>query len=248
MSDVDVSFILVKTPQLPEPAAIIASAGELGVTITAGVESSDDILSFAMPGKRSVLVALMRAPHPDAPNMLGGPTSPSPETVAQSRAHIIVTALGLDGDAWTRDTQMMLLTAAVIANVDAIGAMLGLGIAIHGADVFAKVAQFCAREHELVPPELAIELTAARESDTRMSFLTHGMVRYGREEFLVTCPINGKGAREFVLMMARWMLTDRGKQLPTGETVGRTEDEKLRIQRVPNPTGEGPEVIRLDLP
>jgi hypothetical protein len=39
-----------------------------------------------------------------------------------------------------------------------------------------------------------------------------------------------------------------GKHLPTGETVGRTADEKVLIQRVPDPAGQGPEVIRLDLP
>jgi hypothetical protein len=248
MSEVDISFILTATPRLPGAAAVIASANELGIAITAGVETSDGMLTFALPDDGSLIVALMPAPHPDAPTMLGGPTSPPPEAVAKSRAHIIVTALGLPDDAWTRDTQMMLLTAAVIANVDAIAATFGVGLTFHAADAVAKIAAYCASEDELVPPELAIAVTAARESATRMSFLTHGMVRYGREEFLVTCPIQGKGARDFAFTMARWMLTDPDKQLPTGETVGRTADEKLRIQRVPNPTGKGPEVIRLDVP
>jgi hypothetical protein len=44
------------------------------------------------------------------------------------------------------------------------------------------------------------------------------------------------------------MLADPDKHLPTGDTVGRTEDEKIVIQRVPDPTAKGPEVIRLDLP
>ena len=81
-----------------------------------------------------------------------------------------------------------------------------------------------------------------------MSFLTHGLVRYGREEFLVSCPIEGKGAVGFVLNMARWVLAEPGRQLPNGDTVGRTADERLTITRVPSPTGTGPAVIRLDLP
>ena len=48
--------------------------------------------------------------------------------------------------------------------------------------------------------------------------------------------------------LVRWMLSDPNKHLPTGDTIGRDADEKLVVQRVPNPTGRGPEVIRLDLP
>jgi len=80
-----------------------------------------------------------------------------------------------------------------------------------------------------------------------MSMLTHGLVRYGREEFFVTASQGGKAAMDFIVGLARWMLMDPNKQLPTGDTVGRTPHEKVRVQRVPNPTGEGPEVIRLDL-
>jgi len=97
---------------------------------------------------------------------------------------------------------------------------------------------------------LLARLTAAvvRSSpDERMSMLTHGLVRYGREEFFVTASQGGKAAMDFIVGLARWMLMDPNKQLPTGDTVGRTPHEKVRVQRVPNPTGEGPEVIRLDL-
>ena len=95
---------------------------------------------------------------------------------------------------------------------------------------------------------VAVDITAAQESPSRMSFLTHGLRRYGREEFFMTCAIEGKGALAFVLSMTRWMLADPDKHLPTGDTVGRDADEKVPVQRVPNPTGDGTEVIRLDLP
>jgi hypothetical protein len=81
-----------------------------------------------------------------------------------------------------------------------------------------------------------------------MSFLTHGLVRYGREEFLVTRPVSGEGALDLVFSMARWMLQDADKHLPTGDTLGRSEDETILIQREPNPTGSEDVVIRLDLP
>ncbi len=59
--------------------------------------------------------------------------------------------------------------------------------------------------------------------------------------------MDGNAAFEFTWMMCRWLITDPGKQLPTGDTVGRSADEKITVQRVPSPTGEGPEVVRLDL-
>ena len=80
-----------------------------------------------------------------------------------------------------------------------------------------------------------------------MSFLSHNMPRYGREDFFVTCPVSGKGALDFVYMMVRWLYTDLEKELPTGDTVGRSPTEKIQIQRVPNPTGNGDTVIKLDL-
>ena len=44
-----------------------------------------------------------------------------------------------------------------------------------------------------------------------------------------------------------WMVQDPDKHLPTGDTVGRTAEERVTVQRVANPMGAGPEVIRLDL-
>ncbi len=90
------------------------------------------------------------------------------------------------------------------------------------------------------------EPSSAPEGDDRMSFLTHGPQRYGREEFWVTAARDGNEALEFTWMMARWMIYDPSEQLPTGDTIGRTAEEKIRVRRVLSPTGEGPEVIRLD--
>jgi hypothetical protein len=179
--------------------------------------------------------------------MLVGATSPTREEASAAPGHVIVTALGLEGSARARDTRMAALTAAVIDSTSAIGAMLGHGVMFHRAALFSEMAALGVEEGEL-PAEIAIDVSGAPEGPERMSFLTHGMVRYGREELYVTCPQRGRGALGFVLTMARWLLTDLDKQLPTGDTVGRTEDEKIVIRRVPHPAGEGPAVIRLDLP
>lgn len=240
----DLAFVLLRDPTYPSPDGVIASARALGIELTPDAPTGD-MQTFALADGSSLIVALM-PPHPAAGDMPTGPTSVTPDKVAGCRAHLIVTAQGLTGDERARDTRMAALTAAVIDHVPAVGAMLGHGVVFHKAALFADMAKLGVEQGAL-PSEVAVDITAARESETRMSFLSHGMVRYGREEFYVTCPIQGKGALDFVLAMVRWLYTDPTKHLPTGETVGRTASEKILIQRVPNPTGHGPAVIRLDL-
>lgn len=241
----DLAFVLLGESVQPETAAVVASAKRLGIELING-KDEEGILSFEIASGGMFFVALMNAPHPDAPHMATGPTSVSPDDAAAAPAHAMVTAMGLQGDEMTRDTLMAALTSTVIDNTPAVGAMLAHGVVFHQAALFADLARLGAEQGEL-PPEIAVDITAARESEERMSFLSHGMARYGREELYVTCPIRGKGALDFVFTMVRWLLTDREKMLPTGETVGRAADEKITIQRVPNPTGAGAPVIRLDL-
>jgi hypothetical protein len=247
----ELAFVLLEPPALPAPDAVVRAAGVLGVTLThtpGGGEDADDgaTMSFELPTGATLIAALMPAPHPDAPSMLG-PLSPSPDEVARSRAHLIVTVMGLEGDVDQVDLQAAALTAALVDGCEgAIGAMLGDAAVFTKAKLFRDLAALGVEQGRL-PAELAISITAAGEPDDRMSFLTHGMVRHGREELFVTCPVHGRGAFDFVLGMTRWLYGDPDKHLPTGDTVGRTPSEKIVVQRVPNPTGEGPEVIRLDL-
>jgi hypothetical protein len=186
---------------------------------------------------------LVDAPHPDAAKMPFGPTS-IPEDQAHA-AHLIVTVMGLTGTPREIDTQLAALTAAVVDNVPAIGAKLGHGAVFHKAKVFSGLAALGV-EQGVIPPELAIDIVTERISESRMAFRTFNMPRYERENFYITCAIRGKGALDFVMGLVRWLLIDPTKQLPTGETVGRTSTEKITIHRVKSPEGETH--IRLDLP
>jgi hypothetical protein len=249
----DIAFVLTRSAAKLKPKAVIESARRLGFTLTHEGSTKDEarggvqIDQFNGPGEVCMFVALMPLPHPDVPGMPTGPTSPKPEALAAAKAHLIITIQGLEGPDRERDAEAAALATSVIENVDAVGAMLGHGVVFHEAKAFADLAAL-GREEGVLPPEIAVDVTAARQSATTMSFLTHGMQRYGREEIWVTCPIAGKGAAGFVYGLVRWLLTDLDKQLPTGDTIGRTASEKVPIERVPNPTGKGPEVIWLDLP
>jgi len=201
----DISFVLLAKAASPEPDAVIAAAAKLGLALTyAGNEA--DVQQYDLDAGRTLFVMTIDAPHPDVPTMMFGPTAVPEDEARAATAHMILTAMGLEGTPRERDTQLAALTAAVIDNVPAVGAMLGHGAIFHKAKLFSGLAA------------LGIEQAA----------------------------IKGKGALDFVMGLVRWMLNDPSKQLPTGETVGRSPDEKITIHRVKSPEGE--EHIRLDLP
>jgi len=241
----DIAFVLVNTPEYPDASHVLATAKRLGIAMTA-VEGGGEPLLFELPGGGTLIAMLMPAPHPDVASMPFGPTSPDPDEAAAAGAHYILTAQGLTGSPRERDTQMALLATTIIDNTDAVGAMLGHGVVFHKARLFAAMAELAVKDG-LLPPEIAIDITNARESEHRMSFLTHHMPRYGREDLYVTCPIRGAGALEFVFSVVRWMLTDIEREWAAGDTIGRTAEERIRIERVPSPVG-GATVIRLALP
>jgi hypothetical protein len=159
----------------------------------------------------------------------------------------VVSAIGLEGSVRDRDTQMAALTAIVIRCTRAIGAKLGHGVVFHEAGLFAELAALGA-EKGVLPPELAVDVTIPPDDGDRRSLLTHGMKRYGREDIWVTYTEDERDALDLVTSLVRWLVDDLDKHLPTGDLVGRTPEEKLRIRRVPDPSGAGTQLIRLDLP
>ncbi len=241
---IDTAFVLLAEARHPDPAAVVATGAAWGLDIEFR-EQSETIQTYRV-GDATLLSMLVDVPHPDAATMPYGPTSPPRDAAVAAPAHLIVTAMDLTGTERIRDLLMAILTAALIKNTAAVGAMLGHGILFHKADMFADLAA-AGFEKETLPAEIAVDITVARESETHMSFLTHNLPRYDREDFYVTCPITGKGALPFVLGLVRWMLIDPDKHLPTGDTIGRTPDEKVLIQRVPNPADESATVIKLEL-
>lgn len=241
----DLAFVITRNLREPDPAAIVRAAARLGIPLKH--EPGVSPLSFTFPDGGSFIATFVEAPHPDAATMGSGPTSPSREDVASAGTHLILAALGLEGDVRGRDIQMAGLTAAVIESTEAVGAMLGHGVIFHKAQLFSDLAALAVEEGEL-PIEIVVDVTIAPEPKDRMSFLTYGMERYGREELYLTCHVRGKGALGFLYDLVRWMLTDTKHEFPTGHTIGRSETERLVVQRVESPIGRDKNVIRLDLP
>ena len=213
-------------------------------------DGSDKPLHFFVSDEDTeCMVMFVAVPFPDRERVAYGPTSPPYEATVATRSHAIVTAMSDALSAEALELRLLAVMAAVIdaRGPDAVGAMTPTGVVMHVAGLVSGMAKL-AYADGYVPAEIAVDVTIAREPGDRMSFLTHGLWPRGREEFFITCSPRGKGALDFVFMMVRWMLAEPDKALPTGDTVGRTATEKLRVQRIPNPAHPEQQAIRLDLP
>jgi len=243
MSSISLSFVLLSQNVYPDPAQVIAEAAQLGVGLTHEM-GEPTLLNFSIQGGGMLIVMHVDAPHPDAATMQVGPTSPEPSVIAGHVGHYVVTALNVPEGAMHNDVLMGIVTAALIRSSPAVAAMLGHGAIFHRADMFAAFVEAAGTE---IASEVVVDITAANEGHDRMSFLTHGLDRYEREEFYVTSSVHGQGALDYVMALTKWMIADRDKVLPTGDTVGRTADEQIIVQRVPSPIEGRPPVIRLDM-
>lgn len=241
----DLAFIATNTSVPPAADAVVRAAATFGRHWTlASTSEPGATMSFDADGV-TVVVMPIPAMHPDIPNMPTGPTAAEHDDLDDSTGHIIVTALGLSGSDIERDCELANLTAVVVDATDAVGAMLGHNMFFHRPDVFRQLVIAGATEgHPPIP--ILISVTVAGDGSGRMSFLSHAMDRYDREDVYITCSVEGQGAVSFVYDTITWFF-DLETPLPTGDAIGRDESERIEVQRVPSPVGNDRVVIRLDL-
>jgi hypothetical protein len=216
------------------------------VSLKPSSDAPADVQVYDFGQDRRVSVALMRRRHPAASHLRRGLLSPDRDTTTAAPAHLIVTLQGVEGSALRRDWELARVMAAFTASSEAIAAKLGHGIMFYRADLFSELVE--ASGSDEFPLEVCVDLTLAEESEQRISLLTHGLSRYGREEFFVTSAKEAiEDAVDFTWGVSRWILDDADKQFHTGRVVGRNRFERIEIKRMPSPTDGTTQVIRLDM-
>ncbi len=249
------SFIILADMEMPEPRKIMAAAHSMGIEL-APAESNDDepdkdgpdIQMFDLGDDAQLIVMLMPIPHPDVGEMMRGPFSPEDfDEIVAGPAHLVVSATRLSGTVDEQDIRMSALTTSVVEACNPLAVLKMPGRIFHRPDLFARAAREGVTDNE-IPMLICVDVSVAQEDDGRYSFLTHNMERYGRENFYIFARQDPGEAVDYALSLIAWMLDDRTYHLPTGDTVGRTAGEKIVVQRVSNPTGEGEDVIKLELP
>lgn len=241
-----VAYLLTPSGSL-DPAQVIEEAQLLGIHLRLAEEqpAGGRPLVFEGPAGLTMLAMSIEAPHPDAAKLAVLPWSARPDELAAHRAHIIVAVLGLPADARVQDPVLARLALAVGRASDALGLIFGSGITAHRLDLAATL--LVGQEPTQAPVELTVDLRVYAEPPGGVAVLTHGLPRYKREDFLIRTRRGVAEAVALAQVMSRWMVEDPKKELPTDDTVGRTADEKLTVQRVPHPDGGGETVVLLDM-
>ncbi len=241
------AFVVTTTTTEPDAESIAAAAAERGVPLT--VEADDAPQAFRLDDGRTFFVLHVPAPNPDVPSLNYGPLSPPRDAALAAPGHLILTIFGQEatfGQEGRDDATLVQLTAAVMDAVDSVGAILGARGPFVSSELFRDLATDAAPS--TVPVQLRLEVTSAREEGDRVSFLTHGLARFGREElYVVSRPGDPEDGLAFTYAMSDWLLLEPEKEFPTGDTVGRTGEERVLVERVPSPDGSGAQVMRLQM-
>ena len=231
----NLAFVLVREAVLPNAEQLGAAIAGLGLQLGEDpIEQKDDTLAVPLAEGTTLLVSQMPVPHPSAAEMPLGLTSPDEGAIAECKAHYIVALIGMDAEPLARDIFACRAVTAVVRTSSAIGAMFGWGRSFHDAELWERLDPDANEENP--PIELLIDASIADEGQGRLSILTHGMPRYGRENLHVFAPhAKGQDAAEFCFQLAHLLVSDPEIQYPTGDTVGRSAREKHRVDRGPSP-------------
>nr|BAJ07082.1 putative uncharacterized protein [uncultured bacterium] len=257
-SVIDLAFVLLPEAQLPDAAGIVSAYGEFAVqgeTIGEIVEEGNtsettEVLLFDLGCEQPALVAFVPAAVPNGEAEQGAEFSlaslGTDWALEEHQAHLVVAGPSCDSlprvDALSRFTSFL---AAVTRSSKAVGVSWGNAGATHSAEFFTSVAS----EVGVVPRiTLWSGISVAREADGRLSLLSHGMQQLKLPELLlVVSPSSESRALEIFFDLLAYV-AERGEAIPDGDTVGRSEAEKLPVKYVRSPVDPSVKVWRVEIP
>jgi uncharacterized protein DUF4261 len=254
--EIHLAFVLLAKPTLPPAQQIVrahaafAPPGER-LTISKAksppTPGSTQILEFDVAPHGHVFVALFPAAVPgheaeDAARLsvssLAKPWTPPPHT-----AHAVVTLTEGDGPPVEALSRFTAIVAAVTEASHAVGVYWGAAPVTHPAEFFTKIA----RERGIACLMLWIGVGAARQADGRLSLLSYGMKQLSLPDLLVIAPAGSASSSVPTFFDLLSYVAERGKPLPEGDTVGRTDEERLPVHYVASPLAGQQKVWRVEL-
>jgi hypothetical protein len=257
-ASMNLAFVLLSEPRLPDAKAIVLAFRGFGA---AGEEfreerdesedgASDQIITLELNTGEKSFVALMPAAVPNGEADQGAQFSLSRFRnnweLPPHDAHLLVTFHAApDSPPKVRLSRFTSILAAVTKASPAVGVYWGNAGATHDSEFFVSVAS----DQGVVPRMMLWSgLSIAREKDGRLSLLSLGMGQLSLPDLLL---VVGKGSENIAIETMYDLLsyaTGRGEPLPEGDTVGRTNDERLPVHYVRSPVDSNKKVWRVELP
>ena len=159
-------------------------------------------------------------------------------------SHILVALVGETGDLIQRSIILTQLTAAVALYTDAAGIYWGGGTLVHDPQVFIEQAKTISFGDP--PLHLWIAFRVEQNEDGSGRLFTTGMNRFDQKE--IEIPQSTKPPTElleFAHAIAKYAITN-SKTIQDGETVGRSESEKVAVSYAPSMWDSSITVMKLD--
>lgn len=195
-------------------------------------------------GGLNVLAALMPMPVPEGE--ADGATERSLSgldgswTLPEHRAHLVVVQQGAKKAKLDELATFTRIVAAVVRATNAVGVYWGEGGATHHPEFVVDMA------HSELPLPVWVGVSVARAGAGK-ELVSIGMKQLGLPELRLGAAQVDGGVFEFFYDLLAYVAR-RGKPLPEGDSVGRTEKERLKVHYLPSPIDPAAQVWSVTLP
>lgn len=247
----NLAFVLLSRPQLPRADEVVKAFRLFipeGPTLSSRADGEDpdfEALLFDINPDSGAMVGLLPIPVPnneaDEAARFSISTFGTGWTLPPHEAHLIVTLQSSS----TKLHSLLMFTAllgALVESSSAVGVYWGGAGATHDPKFFVEVAKEGEFE-SLIALWNGVDM--AREPDGRVSLLSLGMNQLDLPDLWLVAPKDNETLPWFFEMLA--YIANLGEGIPDGDTVGRSEDEKIPVRYVKSPIDETTEVCRIDV-
>jgi hypothetical protein len=247
-----VLFVQPPSPMGGEFGEAIARAATalqpaLPVTFRPG-ESDADPLTF-QGGDAYVMMMVMPGPVPgdDIESALeSSPFWPSDETTAFHEAHVVLMAVSDEGEPVAAKLASR-IALAMLEQPGAVAWYVGGGMLLHKASFVREVLVEAIAEGSF-PTPLWVNLMMDEAAPGMLNGGTVGMDELGQREFEVIRTSRDREELAGILLDCATYTLINGPVLMHGQTFGRTEDERWKIEVGPSKLGRKQTVTRLKMP
>jgi hypothetical protein len=243
------AMVALNTPLMPSPVVLTEGFKALsGISVDlSSLQARQGNVVFDIGDDRAAF-AFMPAPIP-WPN-LKGPCAAAwwwpdaAEKMMNHASHILVALVGGKGNIIQRCIALTHLTAAVAAHTDAAGIYWGGGTLVHDPHAFVEHAKSISFSN--LPLPLWIDFRVEQNDDDSYRLFTTGMKVFGHKEIEIWhCTKPPAEILGFAHSIADYVIMS-DKTIREGETIGRSETEKVQVTYAPSMWNSDTAVMLLD--
>lgn len=242
------ALVALASGRFPTASELVAQLRTLdpGAEIGAAPREGAGQLSITYAGS---VGAVNLAASPIPWNQVEGPCATAwwwpqaAEAMRRPTEHLIVALVGTGESVLARMLAATHFIAAAVKATDAVGVYWGAGGIVHEAREFVRQAAEGSLERP--PIHLWIDMRIERNDDGSYRFFTTGLAQFGRLEMEVESSRRApQEILDFMYDLVFYVVT-RDVEISDGETVGRTESDRVAVSIQPSVVTPDQNVVRV---